>query len=193
MIASKIIIPREVCIQKKLTNIYSFHNFVYELFPWVDGKARDFVYLDKGFQKDMHSLLVISSRHPIERNYYQVLSKEIPEELFSYAYYRFDVITNPIRKHDRKEYPIIGRLNQGKWFLDKAEQWGFSVGQDELEVSNTFVENIKSNKHDIVQQRVSFSGRLTVLDRKKFKESVCHGIGKGKSFGLGLLEVVPIA
>jgi CRISPR system Cascade subunit CasE len=37
----------------------------------------------------------------------------------------------------------------------------------------------------------TLQGGLTVIDREKFKHSFCQGIGRGRAFGFGLLQIVP--
>ena len=36
------------------------------------------------------------------------------------------------------------------------------------------------------------SGQLQVIDRDRFQESFAQGIGRGRSFGCGLLQIVPL-
>ena len=40
--------------------------------------------------------------------------------------------------------------------------------------------------------RVSFEGVLRVTDVNKFKDTLTHGIGREKAYGMGMLTVIPL-
>lgn len=193
MLATQINLSTDECIRHHLLSTYDFHIFIYSLFPKIGDKVRSFIYVDKGVVRGFHTFLVFSEKEPIKPNYGSFETKEIPSIIFSYSEYRFSVRMNPVRRTGNTIVPIIGRSEQGKWFLGKCLEWGFSVDQEQLLVSETTMQEIKSDKHKILQESVVFSGVLTVTDSGKFKTSVEKGIGRSKGFGFGLLEIVPIA
>ncbi|MPN58153.1 hypothetical protein SDC9_205854 [bioreactor metagenome] len=44
----------------------------------------------------------------------------------------------------------------------------------------------------MVFNECTFTGVLEVVDRKSFIKSFCEGIGRGKAFGFGLLQLLPL-
>lgn len=44
----------------------------------------------------------------------------------------------------------------------------------------------------ITLQQATVSGYLTVTDSERFALSVASGLGRGRAFGCGLLQVVPL-
>ncbi len=84
------------------------------------------------------------------------------------------------------------------WISRKAMQSGFDIERDKTDIQTGFVQVSKSNKTDPAPngkgaklRSVRFDGVLTVLDEELFNSAIANGIGSGKSFGFGLLSVVP--
>ena len=46
--------------------------------------------------------------------------------------------------------------------------------------------------HDVSLKTSLIQGVLRVTDRERFKESFVKGIGRGRAFGCGLLQIVPV-
>ena len=44
----------------------------------------------------------------------------------------------------------------------------------------------------VTQGQTNVQGRLEVIDKTKFIQSFQQGIGRGRAFGCGLLQIVPI-
>ncbi|MGX8679016.1 MAG: type I-E CRISPR-associated protein Cas6/Cse3/CasE, partial [Sphaerochaetaceae bacterium] len=76
------------------------------------------------------------------------------------------------------------------WFLSKQNSWGFEVIQDSFEVFETGVQIFEKGETKITQSKASFRGVLRVTDRSVFKQSFEQGIGRGKAFGFGLLQLI---
>ena len=49
-----------------------------------------------------------------------------------------------------------------------------------------------ANKKQMSIQKACFSGKLTVVDKNLFIKAVTTGIGRSKTYGCGLLQVVPL-
>lgn len=85
------------------------------------------------------------------------------------------------------------------WISRKAIQSGFVVEPERTDIQTGFVQVSKSKgpgedrKGNGAKLRsVRFDGVLKVADEEKFTSAIARGIGSGKSFGFGLLSVVPL-
>jgi CRISPR system Cascade subunit CasE len=194
MIATMYQISKADCIRFHIVGPYDYHRLIYSLFPKLPAMTRDFVFLDKGEKTGFHSFLIFSQRVPQDVGIGSLDWKEVPEVLFSYETYRFSVRMNPVERvgEPQKVKPIIGFETQRRWFLLKTGDWGFSVITESLDVSSPIIQEIFKGGRKVSQQAVTFAGVLQVEDPGKFRKSIEQGIGRSKSFGFGLLEVVPI-
>lgn len=61
MIASVLKLNRADCKALKITDAYSIHRVVYELFP---GESRDFLFADKGGDFKSRQILILSEHSP---------------------------------------------------------------------------------------------------------------------------------
>jgi len=125
-----------------------------------------------------------------------VQSKSVPAEFLQYKAYQFKVIVNPTRRDSasRKLVPVKGREAITDWFIERAQNsWGFGVMRSKLQINNIEVLSFKSkSQQKITMARAHVQGVLTVSSRKKFIESFRQGIGRGRAFGCGLLQITPL-
>ena len=76
--------------------------------------------------------------------------------------------------------------------MEKAlSNWGFQVDPKQLQVEDIKVQQFQA-KQPITFQQVKVSGYLTVTDTSKFQASMQRGLGRRRTFGCGLLQVVPV-
>ena len=199
----------------KITDPYSLHRVVYSLFPDVRTEAEKhshiqsgIVYADQGGEyngyQSVRKVLMISDRPPASEvkdeqgNLYgEVICKSLAEEFLSHARYQFKVQVNPVRKDKQsgKRMAIKGRDATRQWFMDRApKSWGFEVDPTQLQIHAIDVLQFRKQKDgpDITIGKAHIQGVLTVTDPEKFKQSFKHGIGKGRAFGCGLLQIVPM-
>jgi CRISPR system Cascade subunit CasE len=120
-----------------------------------------------------------------------------------YEHYRFEVVINPT-KREKLERSETGKKVSGKiialrkreeiatWFIEKAPHWGFKVSPEHLEVREIEVKRFEKGGQTITQGQAKLIGRLTVTDKEKFVQSFQQGIGRGRAFGCGLLQIVPL-
>ena len=203
MIASVLRLSRSDIKNLKITDAYSLHRVVYSLFE--DGRTgaekkasvpSGILYADKGGDFNNRNILLLSNRKPNIPEFGEVESREIPESFLQHEIYRFEVILNPTKrdKNTRKTVPIKGREQILKWFVAKAPaSWGFSVKAESLQINNLSVKTFEKKGHIVTQGSAALQGELTVVDREKFRISFQQGIGRGRAFGFGLLQIVPIA
>lgn len=170
---------------------YGIHKLVYNLFP---GEKRNFLFLDKGGRYDERTILIISLDKPVESNWRQLQSKVIPEHFLDHEIYAFEVRMNPVkrRSENRKAVPITGEYDLKSWFLQKQEAWGIEILPDKLEVFDTGLQKFNKGEHSIYHNKATFRGILKVKNKNLFKGSFRSGLGRGKAFGFGLLQLEPL-
>jgi CRISPR system Cascade subunit CasE len=192
MVASVLKLSRSDCKALKITDTYSIHRVVYDLFP---GDARDFLFADKGGDFNSRQILILSERNPEIPNYGEIQSKKIPDGFLENEHYGFEVTLNPTKRDKKtgKIIAILGRENLHQWFLKKAPLLGFEINAENLEIRYTGVQTFDLGDGKIVTHNsASFVGKLKVTDRAKFKDSFQKGIGRAKGFGFGLFQIIPL-
>jgi CRISPR system Cascade subunit CasE len=192
MIASMLILNRLDCKVLKITDVYSVHRVVYDLFQ---SNSRDFLYIDKGGDFYIRRILILSEHSPKIPQYGEIQSKTINDSFLECEYYGFEVRLNPTKRdtQTKKRVAIRGYDNLHQWFINKAYSLGFEIHTESLEIRNSGVQTFEHNDGKIVTHNFAdFMGKLKVIDRKNFKNSFCKGIGGEKGFGFGLLQIIPI-
>ena len=140
---------------------------------------------------------MLSNRPPQSNPCHGVVqSKEVPPSFLEHNRYRFEVVLNPCRRdsQSRKMIPLKTRESILEWFQSKSlDQWGFDLNPLSLDVSRVKVLRFqKSKDHLVTLGQATVQGELVVQDRSQFQKSFEQGIGKSRTFGCGLLQVVPM-
>ena len=103
---------------------------------------------------------------------------------------------NPVRKDKQtgKRVAVKGRADIAQWFIQRAaSRWGFDVDLPACRLRRWKCCSLKIKPAAMVTLgKATVQGLLTVTDRQKFQHSFHHGIGKGRAFGCGLLQIVPV-
>jgi CRISPR system Cascade subunit CasE len=204
--ASALHLDRTAVKALKITDTYSLHRVVYSLFPDVRSEHEKqghiqsgIVYADQGGDFHGRKVLIVSDRQPathVDGQYGEVISKPIADSFLSYSRYRFKVQVNPVRKDNRsgKRVAVTGRNEVNQWFLHRAStSWGFEVDPQTLQIDT--IEVLQFNDKDrrkVTLGKAYMQGMLTVSDQQQFRNSFKNGIGKGRAFGCGLLQIVPV-
>jgi len=183
---------------------YALHKVVYGLFEDVrseEEKQADnssgIVYADKGGDFNTRQILMLSDRKPHQTPQFgEVQSKPIHAGFLAHKRYAFEVTLNPGKRDIKtgKIVPIRGRQAIEQWFKARApESWGFSINPDNLQVGQMSVQTFEKSGKVITHGSASLKGEFIVIDRARFIQSFKLGIGRGRSFGFGLLQIVPLA
>ena len=200
MIASILTLKRSDFKALKLYDAYSIHRVIYSLFPKQE-KGRDFLFADKGGDFMKRQILIISNRKPETPAYGHIESKNIPNSFLECDDYGFEIKLNPVKreKQSGKLVPIgDGRSGMEKkqilldWFNSKSKNWGFIADHNSLFIRDTDVQTFAKENYKITQNAVTFTGKFKVTNRNLFIKSFEEGIGRGKAFGFGLLQIVPL-
>lgn len=173
---------------------YSIHRLVYSLFPLEQERSR-FLYADKGSVRGGRLLLVLSEKEPNVPEYVTSATTIISENFFRFSDYRFEIDLNPVKKEKEsgKRRAVTGQLDLLNWFIAHSEKWGFQADARSLEVSIKPVRQFSKDGTVCTFNHTFFRGRLHVTDQEKFRESFFAGLGHGKAFGFGLLQLLPIS
>jgi CRISPR system Cascade subunit CasE len=144
-------------------------------------------------------ILLLADRAPSEHaegGYGEVRSKVIPIDFLDHARYRFKVTVNPTRRNNAsgKLMPVKGREAIAEWFATRGPaSWGFEVASEHLRIDSINVLQFKDKaQHPVTLAQAHVQGQLRVTDPEQFRKSFAHGIGRGRSFGCGLLQIVPL-
>lgn len=202
MIASVLHLSRADVKALNITDAYSLHRVVYDLFDDIRTESEKqqsvssgILYADKGGDFHGRRILMLSNRQPNAPVHGELSMKKIADSFLDYSAYRFEVIVNPTKRDNKSSriMPLRKREEIARWFIEKAPQWGFKVNSAHLEVEDISIKCFfDKNNHEITQAQARILGRLTVMDKEKFMQSFQQGIGRGRSFGCGLLQIVPI-
>lgn len=206
LIASVLHLDRRAVKALRITDPYSLHRVVYSLYEDVRSaeakiasEASGILYADQGGDFHGRKILLLANRAPEERidgQYGQVQSRPIADSFLDHAQYRFKVIVNPTRRDSvsRKLLPVKGRDAVADWFCQRAEQsWGFTVDREHLQVDRLEVLQFNAQQQQpVTLGQAHVQGQLRVTDRNRFHDSFTRGIGRGRAFGCGLLQIVPL-
>ncbi|OZG60841.1 type I-E CRISPR-associated protein Cas6/Cse3/CasE [Bifidobacterium myosotis] len=126
--------------------------------------------------------------------------------------WQFRLRANPVRKAkiDKGLRPkadgesVVGKIQghvtaaqQCDWLVARAAGHGFEILPDDYDepsvtVSQRHQERFGRDGKTVTLTTAVFDGRLRVTDADLFRQALCHGIGRAKGFGCGLLTVAPI-
>jgi CRISPR system Cascade subunit CasE len=192
--------------EMKILNIkdaYSLHKVVYGLFEDVRSDAEKkasvpsgIVYADKGGDFNSRQILMLSNRKPHQTPQFGfVETKAIHPDFLHHECYAFEITINPGKRDNKtgKLIPICGREAIEQWFKARApKSWGFGVNAECLQIGQISVQTFKKSGKTITHGSAALKGELTVVDRERFIQSFTQGIGRGRAFGFGLLQIVPV-
>jgi len=206
IIASVLHLDRQAAKALRITDLYSLHRVVYSLYEDIRSdaekqvsKSSGILFADQGGDFAGRRILLLADRAPapcIDGKYGKVLSKPIPQDFLAHQHYRFNVIINPTRRDSvsRKLLPVKGREAIAQWFCEKApSSWGFEVAPTQLQVARVQVQQFNDKKlHPITVAQAHLQGQLRVTDPALLQKSFTQGIGRARTFGCGLLQLVPV-
>jgi CRISPR system Cascade subunit CasE len=202
MIASILKLSRVDSKALRITDDYSLHRVIYGLFDDIRSEEEKrasvpsgFLFADKGGDTDGRLILLLSDREPKMPEHGTLQSKIVPPTFLDHDRYRFEVIINPTRRENvsRKLVPIRKPDEISTWFTAKAPfSWGFSVNPESLDIRVLPSKQFSKKSHQLTLGGAVISGKFRVEDRLLFIKSFKNGIGRGRAFGFGLLQVAPL-
>jgi CRISPR system Cascade subunit CasE len=188
----------------KIKDAYGLHKVIYGLFEETRSQAEKqasvssgIIYVDKGGDFNSRQILMLSNRKPHQTPQFgTVESRSVPESFLNHAHYAFEVTLNPGKrdKQTGKIIPMRSREEVAEWFLARTEKsWGFSVNAENLQTEKIGVQAFAKDGRTITHGSATLKGELRVTDPDRFRQSFLQGIGRGRAFGFGLLQIVPLS
>ena len=183
----------------RIKDAYGIHRVIYDLFEPVrdpaagEAASSGILYADRGMEKGWREILIVSDRSPRQAICGKLETREIPEKLLNFPSYRFEITINPVKRESAsgKLVPLRTREAVGEWFAAKASAWGFELADGQLEVQSMHVAQFEKKGQRVTLGQATLTGLLHVCDATRFAQSFMRGIGRGKAFGCGLLQIVP--
>jgi CRISPR system Cascade subunit CasE len=187
----------------KIKDSYGLHKVIYGLFEDVrsdiqknSSESSGVLWANKGGDSSSKRILLLSNRKPHQTPQFgRVQTKAIMQSFVQYDNYGFEIIINPSKKNKNtaKIEAIMGVQQISSWAIERAKlSWGFTIHPDSLQVQINPIINFQKGGHNVTYNSVTLKGALSVTDREKFIHCFISGVGRGKAFGFGLLQIVPI-
>lgn len=206
LIASVLELSRRDVQALRITDPYSLHRVVYSLYEDVRspmdkarGGSSGILWADRGGDIRGRQLLLLANRPPADRVDGQhgiVRSQPIPKGFLTHKRYGFKTIINPVRRNNasRKIVPVKGRDAIAGWFLERGpKSWGFQPDPRRLQVGCVQVLQFKDKaSRPVTLAQAHLEGELEVTDPEQFARSFANGIGRGRAFGCGLMQLFPL-
>ena len=179
------------------------HRVVYDLYDDIrseqqkqESHSSGILYVDKGGDFNHRIILMLANRQPnISPSYGEIEYKIIPDNFLQHQHYAFEVTVNPSKRDNKtsKIIPIRDRENIAQWFIDRApSSWGFTVNPTNLQVEKLTVQTFTKNDQKVTHGSATLKGELKVTNQTQFIQSFQQGIGRGRAFGFGLLQIVKL-
>ena len=180
---------------RELTDTFALHRAVYRLFPDAGNSADNSsipLFADKGECDNVRRILILSDRQPELPENGSMLCKKIPENWLEAPDYQFTIVLNAVQ-HDEtggRELAMCDLQSVGEWFCKEVSAWGFELKEAMLE--SITPDRFTAGNNTVMLNKATLSGVLHVTDRERFIRSFSEGIGTGRAFGCGLLQIVPL-
>jgi CRISPR system Cascade subunit CasE len=187
----------------KIKDAYGLHKVVYGLFEDIRSDVEKqasvpsgIVYAEKGGDFNSRQILMLSDRKPHQTPQFGLVeTRPVSESFLGHTRYAFEVTLNPGKrdKQSRKIVPMRSGEDVAHWFLARSSQsWGFSVNAENLQTEKIGVQVFAKGGRTITHGSATLKGELYVTDPDRFRQSFLQGIGRGRAFGFGLLQIVPL-
>lgn len=193
---------------RDLTHLGAFHSWVEDSFPEERNtlsRTRKLWRIDRLNGHDY--MLVISHERP-DLNCLEKYGVAGSAQTKSYdhflqtiekgGHYLFKVTLNPVHSvsEDKgvrgKVYPEITVEQQMSFLQNRAEKHGFHLPENEFRITERRYDVLKkSHQRPVRISRVSYEGRLIVMDADLFRSVLMNGMGREKAYGCGMMTVIP--
>jgi CRISPR system Cascade subunit CasE len=184
MYISQIILnDRDRKVRHDLSNIHNLHRSIMQAFPDIEPLPAE---EQKRVRADWGKLPLTYLTQQQCKPFQPELDQFPVDRLL-----RFRLKANPSKrdKETRKTVGLYYQPDQEAWFSRQAAQHGFSVeGLDIIPAANLWGTKEKGQPQIKIHTAL-FQGVLKVQDPALFVQAVRQGIGKGKSYGCGLLSL----
>lgn len=191
-----------------LTDNYKWHKKLWDCFKFNAQQKRDFL-TRIDISNNTVQALVLSHREPLCPSWCPESSfqyKKITQSFLQHKHYFFDLKVNPIKtitqiesdeqggqKKYSKRIPLVKKEDLQSWLERKALLGGFIIdNRKSLDIGPVIKNYFQKENNFVCHGSVIFKGLLTVNDNDLFAKTYSQGIGSAKSFGFGLMLLVPL-
>lgn len=194
MYLSQLLITNKDRIMSHITDDYSIHKMIYKMFLSPEEPERDFLYYVDYRHNGSMAVLIQSERLPKSIGIGHIESRKIPESFYDYDRYFFRLRFSPVKKTDGKFSSLHIRTNEAIDLLcAKEKTLGIHFVKEQMDkVQSGTIRADKGDGNRITISYVDITGVLEVSDMDLFHKTIRKGIGQGKGFGLGMLQLKPI-
>ena len=175
--------PSPECYRLIASN-YQIHRTVMSGFPDEKGMARQnnnvlYVVCDD-------SVLVQSETKPnwADKKFHADV-KQFDVGVKSGKIFNFVLTANPVVRQNKKCRAITEEKDLVRWIVKKGKQHGFTICS--LSIGKPSLIQFKGKTGKQTHNKVVFKGKLKITSTEDFSQTIRKGIGKGKSFGFGML------
>ncbi len=194
-------------VLRTLNHLGAYHNWAEQAFPdevRAETRSRKLWRIDR--IKGKRYLLVVSETEPNceQLEIYAVKGsfacKDYEPFLKSVKQgdsFLFRVTLNPVHsvieesRSRGKVYPLYSEEEQRKFFFDRSVKHGFHVDEDQFLIKEKGEEILRrKGKKRVDLVKAVYEGRLIVEDADLFVELLCHGMGREKAYGFGMMTVI---
>jgi CRISPR system Cascade subunit CasE len=200
MILSQLVLNTQNLKDLRAKDDYSIHRIVYDLFENPSNFEnlnktidRPFLYYDLGLEKGCVRIIILSHHEPRSKNSLSLQTKKISDDFLKFSRYRFEILLNPSYRCPSTSKIISLKDEQEilSWFREKCQKnWGFLA--EHLFIKKRIIKTFSKKGDKVTIGGALFNGELLVSNQEQFIESFKNGIGRGKAWGFGLLQLVPI-
>ena len=173
-----------------LNDPYHRHQFIWKAFSQLDSRQFLFKYTE---EREGHMFIILSDITPSKIDDFNVETISIPEKMFNWSKYLFNVEAAPcIKKYNDGKptrIPIIKEEDKKDWILRKLKPQEVTITSITKNTDSVFMKNEVEN--GIISTAV-FVGVLEVKDRESLINVFRNGIGPYKSFGYGMITLKAI-
>lgn len=185
------------CAWLELKDLYSAHRVICSLFGFHDqekagSEPSGIQWRSVAGTGGKMQFLILSDRRPVEPKFGRLNVKALPEDYFDQGCYHFSVRVNPTKRSWGKLLPLKTNEEIQAWFARKGGGSGFEVNSEQIAINGRRVSRFKKGSGTAVLFQVDLSGTLKVTDKELFFKTFCKGIGRGRAFGCGLMQITPI-
>lgn len=200
MFLSQLVLDRSlVSVQRELGNAHRFHQRIMQAFPddeTVESPRQDWNILFR--HEPANDVILVQS--DIEPDWTRLPLGYLQRQVVKTLDYKttalqpgrvlqFRLKANPSKRENktRKVVGLVKPSEQLAWLTRQGDRCGFKViGADTMPLPKIFG---KKKKSPIRIETALYHGLLEVTDADLFVAALRQGIGKGKSYGCGLLSV----
>ena len=192
-----------------LTHVGAYHSWVEDSFPdELDKNVRTRKLWRLDTLQNKRYLLVVSEEKPDLK---RLEKYGVPGTAQAKSYdtflnsihnggvYRFRAVLNPVHSVSNpngkrgRVFPEITAKQQLAFLERKALTNGFELVPGQYDITERrYVLFRKTGQKPVHLCQAAYEGILKVKDEDVFRNALCHGIGKKKAYGFGLMTVIPV-